>query len=441
MRREARVRAAAFTWEQIREILLEKVKFVAQLRGAMAQPTGSGGDRIRDVLIYTVVHQPRRLRLPAEPLPPCAPSETLSQAIFDDVLNERYFHQVAAASYYPAVERFQQLLDRGFRFAIGFTLSFLEQAQRWDEELLDRFCELVHQEGVEVVVVEPNRSAISLWDIHRFTKQMRYAAKRLEALFGVRPTIADATGLPISDVVYHALDQAGFQAAFTDGRSQLLDWRQPAYLYHHDGGQMKLLTTHPGLSEDVSLRFSDQSWSGWPLLADRYAGWLADHPGQLVILNWDLEIFGGRYGPESGIFDFLAALTGEVQGRGITFITPSEAVTRYGPHSYDLPLPALPGLWARNENLDLILGDTTQQELFQLMIQAHGKALLSGNPALVDLSLSMAQADNLHLLQGNGRAADGFTLHDGQGLTGTDISSEIQQVFKNFIHALDACVA
>jgi glycosyltransferase involved in cell wall biosynthesis len=442
MRQAARVRAAAFTWEQIRDILLEKVRFVAQLNGAIPQPTGKNAGCIRDVLIYTVVHQPRWLRLPAEPLPPCAPPETLSQAIFDDALNERYFHEVAAAAYYPAVEQFRDLLGRGFRFAIGFSISFLEQAQRWDEELLDRFCELVHDDGVELVVVEPNRSVISLWDIHRYIKRMGHAAKRLEALFGIRPTIADTTGLPISDVIYHALDQSGFRAALIDGRPQLLNWRLPTYLYHHDGGQMKLLTTHPGLSEDVSMRFSDQSWSGWPLLADQYAGWLADHPGQLVVLNWDFEIFGERQRLDSGIFDFLAALPGEVQSRGLTFVTPNEALARYGHSSFDLPLPALPDFWASIDNLNATLSNTAQQELFQLMIQAHGKALLSGDQALVDLSLSMAQVDNLHLLQGKGQAAAdaGFTPQEWQDSVGTDISSEMRRVYRYFIDALDACV-
>ena len=59
MREAAHIRAAAFTWEQVSDILLEKVKFVAQMIGAMSRPNGHDATQIREILIYTTVHQPR----------------------------------------------------------------------------------------------------------------------------------------------------------------------------------------------------------------------------------------------------------------------------------------------------------------------------------------------------------------------------------------------
>lgn len=439
MRQAAHTRAAAFTWEQISDIVLEKVKFVAQQNGALPQQIKYDTAQIHDILVYTAVHQPRRLRLPAAELPPCAPPETLSQAIFDDALNERYFHQVAAAAYHPAVARFHTLLDHGLKLAIGFSTSFLEQAQRWDEELLDRFGDLVQHENVELVAVEPTRSVVSLWDVHRFVAQMRRAAGRMEALFGARPTIADTTGLIMSDVVYHALDQAGFKASFMDGRSHILDWRQPTHLYHHDGGQMKLFTRHLNLSEDVSARFSDLNWGEWPLRADRYTDWLAGNAGQLVVLGWDWETFGEHQRADSGIFDFLAALPGEAHKRGLSFITPGEALDRYGDDSCDLPLPAIVQGFQTS-----FLGNEAQQTVFQLMMQAYGKALLTGVPALVDISLWLAQLDNLHLLAGSGRTVPesptAFIPQEWQPLGSERIAHEMQKVYQNFIAALDSCV-
>lgn len=439
MRAAAHSRAAAFTWEQIIDILLEKVKFVAQLSGAMPQRTKYDAAQIHHLLIYTVVHQPRRLRLPAEPLPPGAPPETLSQAIFDDALNEHYFHRVAAASYYPAVAQFRALLERGLKLAIGFSASFLEQTRRWDEELLDRFCELAWHENVELVAVEPTRSVLSMWDIHRFVIQMQRAADQLEALFQKRPTVADTTGLIVSDVIYYALDQAGFKASIMDGRSHILDWRHPTHVYHLDGGQMKLLTRHLDLSHDVSVRFSDQNWSEWPLSADRYAAWLADHPGQLVVLGWDFETVGERHQADSGIFDFLAALPREVHKRGLSFITPSEAVDRYGDDSFDLPLPAIVhGLQ------DAFLGNGTQQSVFRSMMQAYGKAILTGDAALIDLSLSLSQLDNLYVLARNGRiipdSSNPSIPQEWRSLGDERIGFEMQQVYQNFIATLDAYV-
>ena len=140
-----------------------------------------------------------------------------------------------------------------------------------------------------------------------------WAADWLEQIFGVRPVIADTTELMMSDNIYHALDAAGFKAGFMDGRPWVMDWRDSTRLYHHDGGQMKLLTRHYQLSDDVGYRFSDRNWPNWPLMADRYAGWLAETAGNLVVLGWDFETFGEHHRPESGIFDFMKALPAEVQ--------------------------------------------------------------------------------------------------------------------------------
>jgi glycosyltransferase involved in cell wall biosynthesis len=52
MRQAAQTRAAAFTWAQASNILLDKVKFVAQSTGALPQPNGfSSGRQVRDVVI------------------------------------------------------------------------------------------------------------------------------------------------------------------------------------------------------------------------------------------------------------------------------------------------------------------------------------------------------------------------------------------------------
>ncbi len=276
---------------------------------------------------------------------------------------------------------------------------------------------------------------------------MRWAADRLQQVFGVRPVVADTTELMMSDTIYHALDRAGFRAAFLDGRPWVLEWRQPTYLYHHNGGQMRLLARHYALSDDVGYRFSNRGWDGWPLLADSYAGWLADNPGDLVVLGWDFETFGEHHALETGIFTFLDALPEQARRAGLSFITPSEAVDRYGADSYDLPLPAFASTWAGSGGLEFFLGNDAQRAVFRLMMQAYNKALLASNPELVELALWLAQSDNLHLIQWFGRCGSEaevsayFTPQEWWSLGPDRIVWEIQQVYKNFIAALDPYIA
>jgi alpha-amylase len=443
IRQSAQLQAAEYTWDTVSDILLDKATFVAQSSGTLRkQPEPAR--RVREVVVYAVVHQPRRLRLPASALPEEAGPEALAEALFDEDLNEYYFHKVASTCYYPAIERFLSLVDRGFKLAIGFSLSFIEQAERWDRELLDRFRELVRHDHVELVAVEPTHSFVLLWDIPRFIRLMRNAADRLERVFGKRPRVADTTELMMSDTIYHALDLAGFKGGFMDGRPWVMDWRRPTHLYHHATGRMKLLVRNHPLSDDVGYRFSNQGWEGWPLKADRYARWLADSPGDFVVLGWDFETFGEHHRLDSGIFEFLDALPDEVERAGLEFLTPSEAIERYAEQSYELPLPALASTWAGSGGLEFFLGNDAQRAVFQLMIQAYNKALLTQDPALVELSLWLAQSDNLHLIQWFGRSGSEaevsayFTPQEWWQLGPDGIIWEIQQVYKQFIQALDA---
>jgi alpha-amylase len=110
---------------------------------------------VADLAIYTVVHQPRRLKLPAQSIPRGASIEDITRCLFDERMNERYFKKVARYSYAPALSMFQELVQRGLRLSIGFSLSFIRQAEQWDPDLLDRFRALVAEENVELIGVEP----------------------------------------------------------------------------------------------------------------------------------------------------------------------------------------------------------------------------------------------------------------------------------------------
>jgi len=446
LRDAARQQARRFTWPRVVDLLMEKVAFVGRQRGALTdtlQPVRP----VRDVVVYTVVHQPRRLRLPARTIPPGAGPEEMAEALFDESMNERYFRQVAASCYEPALDRFHDMVERGFKLAIGFSLSFVEQAERWDPDLLARFRALVQHPNVELVAVEPTHSFVLLWDVPMFIRRMRYAKDQLESVFGVRPRVADTTELMMSDTIYHALDRAGFDGAFLDGRPWIMQWREPTHLYRHGGGALTLLPRHYSLSDDVGYRFSNRGWDGWPLTADAYASWLAGNTGEVVTLGWDFETFGEHHSPETGIFDFLEALPRAAHDAGLRFRTPSEVLGDHADQSFDLPLPAFAGTWAGSGGLEFFLGNEAQRAVFQLMMQAYNKAWLTGRPAFVELALWLAQSDNLHLIQWFGRSGSEaevsayFTPQEWWALGPDGIIWEIQQVYKNFIRALDAHVA
>ncbi|NNE46709.1 MAG: glycosyltransferase [Rhodothermales bacterium] len=445
IRASARRTAAQFTWDKVIDIVNDKVRFVARSIGAI--DSGPVQPRVENVLVYTLIHQPRRLRLPAASIPLGKGPDGWAEHLFDHEMNERYFRKVATTCYYPAARRFTELAEQGFKMAIGFSLSFVEQAERWDPELLDVFRKLVQSDNVEPVATNPRHGFELLWDVERFMDGMRESADRLEEVFGVRPVVADTTELMMSDTIYHALDLAGFQAAFVDGRKWLMEWREPTYMYHHNGGRLKLLVRHYALSDDVGYRFSDRSWSGFPLMADQYAKWLSESPGDFVVLGWDFETFGEHHHEDSGIFEFLQALPDAVRDAGLQFATPTELYDAFEGESHELPLPAFASTWAGSGGLEFFLGNDAQRAVFHLMLQAYNKALLTGDERFIDIALWLAQSDNLHLIQWFGRSGSEaevsayFTPDEWWALGPDRIIWEIQQVYKNFIAALDEYVA
>ncbi len=351
---------------------------------------------------------------------------------------------MAERCYWPATELFKELASQDFKLCIGFSFSFLQQAASWDGALLCLFQELVGQPNVELVGVEPYHSFLPLVDLPAFQSRMLGMKKHLGEVFGVEPLVTDTTEMLMSSSIYQALALAGFEGVMMDGRGWVLGWREPTYLYHY-GQPTKILTRHHTLSDDVGYRFSNRRWRGYPLLAPAYADWLREARGDFVLLGWDYETFGEHHRQETGIFDFMTQLPGEVQARGMHFATASEAIAKYSGHSFHLPMPALVSTWAGiRGGPEFFLGSPIQQTIFQLMLQAYNKAKLTENPALLDLAMWLLQSDNLHMIHWYGRkgseaeVSSYFTPGEWWRLGAEGIIWELPLVYINFLDALDS---
>ncbi len=400
------------------------------------------GNMAQTIVPYAVVHQPRRLKLPAQPIPKGASPEDICRCLFDEKLNKHYFKKVAQKCYYPATTMFQNMVEEGFKLSLGFSLSFIKQAEEWDPVLLERFRHLVGHPNVELTGVEPYHSFIFYLDINTFVDRMRWMVSALKEIFGVEPEVTDTTEMFLSNEIYYALGKAGFKGALLDGREWVMGWRQPSYLYRYDGGPY-LLARHYQLSDDVGYRFSNKSWSGYPLFAETYADWLSWTEGDMILLGWDFETFGEHHWEDTGIFDFMRQLVTEVHRRKMSFLTTTEAIEKFKSRSHYLPLPEFPSTWAGEGGTWFFLGNSAQQSVFQLMHHAYHKAKLTEDPKLIDLALWLCQSDNLHLIQwfqrvdGEAEVSAYFTPNEWWQLEPGGIIWEIQQVYKNFINALD----
>jgi alpha-amylase len=90
------------------------------------------------------------------------------------------------------------------------------------------------------------------------------------------------------------------------------------------------------MSDDIAFRFSNKSWSAWPLTAEKYASWINKLAPKSELLNifLDYETFGEHNWKETGIFDFLQHLPGMIiKKTPFKFMTPSEIADTLQPVS------------------------------------------------------------------------------------------------------------
>jgi alpha-amylase len=396
-----------------------------------------------NLVVYTVVHQPRRLRLPARVIPAGTPPDDFAGFLFDEAMDRRYFEKVAQYAYLPATAMFRDLTRRGWRMSIGFSNSFLLQAEQYGKKVLDSFQRLCASPNVEVVCVEPYHSWLLYVDIVAFKESMVWARRRLEEVFQKPVTVTDTTEMFMSNDVYFALQQCGFSGAFMEGRAWQLGWREPTHVYRYPGQTLALLARHHELSDDVGYRFSNRGWSMWPLMADTYARWLSDTGGDVVTLGWDFETFGEHHPTDTGIFQFVRALNTQIKKRKVRMLLPSEAVAEAADPRYELPINEYGSTWAGEGGMEFFLGNSAQQGVFRLMHHAYSKARLTGDPRFIEIARWLLQSDNLHLIQWYGKSGPAaevsayFTPDEWWQLGAHGIIREHQRVYLNFIRALD----
>ena len=119
----------------------------------------------------------------------------------------------------------------------------------------------------------------------------------------------------------------GFKGMLTEGAKHVLGWKSPHYIYHCAlAPNLKLLLRDVKLSDDISLRFNNPEWEGYPLFADNYVNEIASHPeaSQIINIFMELSALGIAQPLSSNILEFLRAIPACAKAKNITFSTPTE---------------------------------------------------------------------------------------------------------------------
>ena len=328
---------------------------------------------MKSICFYFQVHQPFRLRTYR------FFDIGKSHNYYDDYQNRYIMRRVADKCYLPMNKLLLDLINEfGYRFKVSFSISgvALEQFAKYTPEVIDSFKALANTGCVEFLAETYAHSLSALKNEEEFVTQVRRQQQLLNDLIGYKSTAFRNTELIYSNDIGDMVYRMGFDTMLTEGAKHVLGWKSPNYLYcSAQNPKLKLLLKNFRLSDDIAFRFSQQSWEGWPLTAEKYVDWLnqIDHKEEVVNLFMDYETFGEHQWPETGIFDFMRALPRTVfANSNFGFATPTELSNSLQPIApVHVPYPIS---WADEErDLTAWLGNDLQDDAFDTLYSLHEK--------------------------------------------------------------------
>ncbi|MBQ1588394.1 MAG: hypothetical protein II081_05025, partial [Prevotella sp.] len=249
---------------------------------------------------------------------------------YDDFENERSISDIAERSYMPALNVLQQMIqEHGKYFKVAFSLSGvgIEQLEMHAPQVLEKLQELNNTGCVEFLAEPYSHGLSALVNEECFAADVKKQMAKMQEYFGQTPTVIRNSSLIYSDEIGLQASQMGFKGMLTEGAKHVLGWKSPHYVYNCAlAPNLKLLLRDVNLSDDISLRFNNSEWEGYPLFADNYIDKIASLPDEEQVINifMELSALGIAQPLSSNILQFINALPACAKQKGITFATPTE---------------------------------------------------------------------------------------------------------------------
>jgi alpha-amylase len=141
----------------------------------------------------------------------------------------------------------------------------------------------------------------------------------------------------------------------------------PVHVYEND---VPTLLRHIDLSEDVENRLSDRKWPGYPLIAEKFASWIAGMEGDVITLYIRYDSLHIHLQKNAEIVQFLKDLPGSLSVHGIEMLFPEEAAGMFRQEE----LPSLHSKKTARYGMHNLLGNHAQH-LYMHELQSIGDEL------------------------------------------------------------------
>ena len=306
---------------------------------------------------------------------------------YDDYENERSISDIAERSYMPALTTLGEMIrENGKYFKVAFSLSGvgMEQLEMHAPQVLEKLQELNETGCVEFLAEPYSHGLSSLVNEEAFAADVKKQCLKIKEYFGQEPKVLRNSSLIYSDDIGLQAAQMGFKGMLTEGAKHVLGWKSPHYIYNCAlAPNLKLLLRDVKLSDDISLRFNNSEWAGYPLFADAYVNEIASHPegSQIINIFMELSALGIAQPLSSNILEFLRAIPACAKEKGITFSTPTEICMKMkSVGALDVPDTLS---WVDEErDVSCWLGNPMQREAFNKLYSVADRVRIANDPRI-----------------------------------------------------------
>lgn len=338
---------------------------------------------MRTICFYFQVHQPFRIK------PYRFFDIGEDHYYWDDYSNKSIIRKVAQKCYLPMNALLLDLINSNHgKFKVTFSISgvCLDQFEAYAPDVLESFQRLVSTGHVELLSETDAHALCSLVSPNEFKRSVESHKEKIKRLFnGYEPKVFRNTELIYSDKIGSMVAEMGYEAMLTEGAKHILGWKSPNFVYQNAvDPNLKILLKNFQLSDDIAFRFSNKTWSDYPLTTDKFVNWINVIPKEQEVLNlfMDYETFGEHQWAETGIFEFMKALPSAVLSKtDFDFSTTSEVAKRAKPIAkINVPVPIS---WADEErDLTAWLGNDLQNEAFSKLYELEAKVKKIDDPEI-----------------------------------------------------------
>ena len=306
---------------------------------------------------------------------------------YDDYENERSIADIAERSYMPALNTLLDMIkENGDYFKVAFSISGvgMEQLELHAPQVIEKLQELNATGCVEFLAEPYSHGLSSLKNEESFVADVKKQCVKMKEYFGKSPKVLRNSSLVYSDDIGMQAAQMGFVGMLTEGAKHVLGWKSPHYVYNCAlAPQLKLLLRDVNLSDDISLRFNNTDWPGYPLFADNYINNIVALPAEEQNINifMELSALGIAQPLSSNILDFLRALPACAKNQGIGFATPSEIFANTNSVG-TLDVPDTLSWVDEERDVSCWLGNALQREAFEKLYSVADRVRIANDPRI-----------------------------------------------------------